>query len=289
MSEQEVIVTELTDEELMSRLVPKEEPATPEPTPEPVQEPVPEPTPEPKPEPIPEPEPTPPIDEEVKITKTEYDKLVKRIEEKEKFIQRQAAEVGARRKSEEQLRSEIFQLQQVLQTKWNDPLEATDIQDQIRDRQSELREAETRTVQERNQNVVKTFVKEPENLIDDMVDLLREDGNDADSLRMFRDNPYREPPGTLINLAKRAELRRESRNKDAKIASLEAEIQTLKTKPQETIKKIEKALKEPTPMNNAAGQATANKKEIDATQIISMSDKEIEQALKERLAAENTS
>lgn len=279
MSEQEVIVSEMTDEEIVQKLEPQPEP-TPEPEPEPPKEPEP-PAPEPEPEPPKEPEP--PVDEEVKITKTEYDKLIKRIEDKEKFIQRQAQEVGARRKTEGQLQTEIFQLQQALQDKWQTaPLEATELQNQIRERETELREAETRTVQEHNQTVVKNFIKEPETLLDDMVEILKEDGNDADSVRMFRDNPYRENPGTLINLAKRAELSRIVKSKDTEIASLKAEIQTLKGKPQEVVKKIEKTLKEPTAMSNASGQANATKHEVDATQIIGMSDKELEQALKER-------
>lgn len=294
MNEPEVIVSELSDEELMTRLVPKEDVQEPEKKEEPT------PSEEKQDETPPnntevtdeskivkEEKPPEPSAEEVKITKAEYDKLVKRIEEKEKFIQRQAQEVGTRRKSEEQLRGEIFQLQQALQNKWQEPLEATQIQNQIRDAETELKEAETRTIQEHNQTVVKNFVKEPESLLDDMVELLREDGNDADSIRRFRDNPYWENPGTLINLAKRAELRKEVRNKDSEIASLKAEIQTLRGKPQETVKKIEKALKEPSTMSNASGQANAVKHEVDATQIVGMSDKELEQALKERLT--NTS
>lgn len=296
MNEPEVIVSELTDEELMTRLVPKEDVQEPEKKEEPA------PSEEKQDETPPnntevpdeskivneEKPPEPPAEEEVKITKAEYDKLIKRIEDKEKFIQRQAQEVGARRKSEEQLQAEIFQLQQALQAKWQtEPLEAHNIQNQIRERETELKEAETRTIQERNQTVVKNFVREPETLFDDMVELLKEDGNDADSIRRFRDNPYWENPGTLINLAKRAELTRTIKGKDTEIASLKAEIQTLKGKPQETVKKIEKALKEPSAMNNASGQANAVKHEVDATQIVGMSDKELEQALKERLA--NTS
>lgn len=222
-----------------------------------------------------------PVVEEVKITKEEYDKLVKRIDEKERFIQRQAQEVGIRRKSEEQLRGEVFELQKSLELKWGEPIEATKIQNEIRDRETQLQDAENRTRVENIRNVVKTYVPEPESLMDEMVILLKEDGNPEDSIRTFRDNPYSQPPGTLVNLAKRAELRKEGRNKDEKIASLEAEIQTLKGKPQETVKKIEKALKESPAMSNDSGQATATKKSVDETQVHAMSDKELEQYLKE--------
>jgi len=229
----------------------------------------------------PTPEPEPKSDEEVKITKTEYDKLIKRIDEKEKFIQRQAQEVGIRRKSEEQLRAELFELQKTLELKWGEPIEATKIQNEIRDRETQLQDAENRTRVESTRNVVKAYVPEPESLMDEMVALLKEDGNPEDSIRTFRDNPYSQPPGTLVNLAKRAELRKEGRNKDEKIASLEAEIQTLKAKPQETVKKIEKALKESPAMSNDSGQASATKKSVDETQVQAMSDKELEQYLKE--------
>lgn len=221
------------------------------------------------------------VDEEAHITKKELEALNKRIDEKEKFIQRQAQEVGIRRKSEEQLRDELFELQKTLELKWGEPIEATKIQNEIRDRETQLQDAENRTRVESTRNVVKTYVPDPESLMDEMVELLKEDGNPEDSIRTFRDNPYSQPPGTLVNLAKRAGLRIEGRNKDEKIALLEAEVQTLKGKPQETVKKIEKALKESPAMSNDSGQASATKKSVDETQVQAMSDKELEQYLKE--------
>jgi len=222
-----------------------------------------------------------PPPEEFKVSKEEWEKIQKRLEEKEKFIQRQADEVGKRRKSEEQLRQEVYALKTQLAGDGVNHVEAMEIQDAIREREAQLTEAELRTITEFNRNTVKTFIPEPESLLDDMVELLKEDGQDDGAIRMFRDNPYRESPGVLINLGKRAELRRESRNKDAKIASLEAELASLRGQPKEVLKKIEKALKEPSQMTNNSGQASSTKQTVDESQIPHMTDAELERLLRE--------
>ena len=219
--------------------------------------------------------------EEFKVSKEEWEKIQKRLEEKEKFIQRQADEVGKRRKSEEQLRQEVYALKTQLAGDGVNHVEAMEIQNAIREREAQLTEAELHTITEFNRNTVKTFIPEPESLLDDMVELLKEDGQDDGAIRMFRDNPYKESPGILINLGKRAELRKESRNKDAKIASLEAELASLRGQPKEVLKKIEKALKEPSQMTNNSGQASSTKQTVDDSQIPHMTDAELERLIKE--------
>ena len=282
MADAETIVdvspVELTDEQLEEQISGevKEQDGKPKPTPEPVPEQVSESTPEPTPEPAPE-----PVEEYVKITKDEWEKTQRRIEEKEKFIQRQADEVGKRRKSEEQLRQEIFNLKNQLTDVNMNHAQAMEIQDAIRARETQLSEAELRTITEFNRNSIKTVVPDADSLIDDMVDLVREDGVGDNEIRAFRDNPYMEPPGIVINLAKRAILRRELQNRDSKIAALEAELASLKTAPKDVVKKIEKALKEPSQMTNNSGQASSTKQTIEENQIPHMTDAELERLLKE--------
>ena len=267
--------TEMTDEQLDAQLNP------PEVKEEPVEEPKEEletPKEEPKEEPV---EPKPPKEEPFSVSKEDWDKLQRRLDEKEKFINRQADEVGKRRKSEEQLRQEVFNLRTQLSGENVNHVEAMDIQNAIREREAQLDEAEIHTITEFNRNTVKSFVAEPESLMDEMIELAKEDGQTDESIRAFRDNIYREPPGTLINLAKRAEMRKEMRNKDAEIASLKAELESLKGKPKEVLKNIEKALREPTQMTNKSGQASSTKETIEPSQIPHMTDEELERAIRE--------
>jgi chromosome segregation ATPase len=292
MSESEVIVTEMTDEQLDAAISAPEAPAEEAPS-APPEEPqaesppnttdVPEPSNEVKEEVAP-PEPPPPADEIVNITKSEWEKVQKRIEEKEKFIQRQAQEVGQRRKSEEQLRAEIYALEQRLVEKQYEPLEARAIQKELDAREAQLGQAELSQKLEANRRAVTTYVPEPDAYLTDMAEILREDGQPEDGIRDFMQNPYENHPGLIINLAKRAEARRELRNKDAEIASLKAEVAALKGKPAEVAKKIERALKQPTTMTNDSGQATSVKAPIDASQIPHMTDAEIDQLIKENSA-----
>lgn len=291
MSEAEIIVEEMTDEQLEAAINPPETPA--EKTPSVPQEEEKAETPpnttetaEPSKEVKKEvaPESKPPEEEIVQITKSEWEKTQKRIEDKEKFIQRQAQEVGQRRKSEEQLRAEIFTLEQKLVEKQYEPLEARAIQKELDVREAQLGEAELSKRFEANRNTVKAFVPELEAYIDDVVAILKEDGQPEEAIRAFRENPYSEHPGVIVNLTKRAELARTLRNKDAEIASLKAENAALKAKPQEVVKKIEQALKQPTAMTNDSGQATSVKASIDESQIPLLSDAELDRAIKESSA-----
>ena len=222
-----------------------------------------------------------PATEEFKVTKEEWDKTQKRLEEKEKFIQRQADEVGKRRKSEEQLRQEVFNLKTQLAGDGVNHVEAMEIQNAIREREAQLSESELHTITEFNRNTVKSFVPETENLLDDMAEILKEDGQVDDAIRAFRYNPYSESPGVVINLAKRAELRRELRNKDAKIASLEAELASMKQEPKKVVEKIAKALKENPQMTNKSGQASSTKETVSEMQIPHLSDAELDRLIKE--------
>jgi hypothetical protein len=229
-------------------------------------------------------------EEVVTLSKTEYEKLQKRIDDKEKFIQKQAQEVGARRKSEEQLRNEIFALQQQLD---NLPIVATrtesmELEDQIRDRKAQLKEAEILQRHEATKNIITQRGVTIDPVIDEIVNIVREDGDDETTAQAIRINPYSLPPAVLVNLYKRAELRQTLKSKESEIATLKAEVATLKGKPQEVVKKIEKALKEQTTMTNNSGQATATKRDISETQVHALSDKELEQALKESMM-ENSS
>lgn len=284
--ESEIIIEEMTDEQLEQAISPPaEEPSAPveetqAETPPNTTE-IPQEANEVKEEVAPE-EVAPP--EDVKITKEEYEKLLKRIDDKERFIQRQAQEVGQRRKSEEQLRAEIFALEQKLVEKQYEPLEARAIQKELDAREAQLSEAEVSRRFEANRSTVKAFVPEPEAYMDDMVAILREDGQPDDAIREFQLNPYSEHPGVIVNLTKRAEAIRQIRNKDAEIASLKAEVAALKAKPQEVVKKIERALKQPTAMTNDSGQATSVHATVDESQIPYMSDSEIERAIKENSA-----
>ena len=270
---------EMTDEQLEAELNPKaEEPTVEEPVEEPKED---EQTPIEEPPKEETPAEEPPKEEPFTITKEEWEKTQKRLEEKEKFIQRQADEVGKRRKSEEQLRQEVFNLKTQLAGDGVNHVEAMEIQNAIREREAQLTESELHTITEFNRNTVKSFVPETDNMLDDMAEILKEDGQVDEAIRAFRYNPYAESPGVVINLAKRAEMRKELRNKDAKIASLEAELASMKQEPKKVVEKIAKALKENPQMTNKSGQASSTKETISETQIPHLSDAELDRLIKE--------
>ena len=272
MSEEVKDPTEFTDEELSQAIATPPEEELPAPTEPPIEE--------PKEEPVPE-VTEPPAEETVTLTKAEHEKMKRQIEEKEKFIQRQSKEVGQRRKSEEQLRAEIFSLEQRLADAQYDPVATRQIHKELDSRERQLDEISVNSQIEANKAAVTTFVAEPETYLDDIVELLREDGQPDEEIREFRNNPFSVHPGIVINLAKRAEAVRNMRNKDAEIASLKAEVAALKAEPKKVVKKIEETLKQPQTMTNASGQGTSVKSEIDVSQIPYLSDAELKKAIEE--------
>ena len=230
----------------------------------------------------PEKKPEEPPKETVTLSKEEHEKLLKQVKDKEAFIQRQAAEVGERRKREQQLLSEMENLKGIIRDKSiEDPLAAHQAAALLQSHNNELQQIHMRDGIERNKAATLQVVPTFDTLVDDMAEIAKSDGINDELVQAFRSNPYAEDPGTLINLAKRAEAARAIKERDTEIAALKTRIAELEKKPGQVVKNIEKALKEGPTITSGSGQATSVKTPIEPTQLALMTDEELDKFIKE--------
>jgi len=198
------------------------------------------------------------------------EKAAKQIKDKEEFIQRQAAELGELRKQAEALR---LQLEGVNKDDLNDryyedPAAAVNEVLAIRAKEAELQDLEYRAAVKQNESNTKQFVPDFDEVIDDMVEVLKEQKIDDTAIRDFRSNPYKLPPAVLVNLATSAKLSKENK-------ALKAEIETLRKKPEEALKKVESAARQAI----TGGTGKAGQGKIDAKQTHQMSAAELDDLL----------
>lgn len=217
------------------------------------------------PEPPPEPEPEPVV--------PEVEKLAKQVADKEAFIQQRNAEIGEYRKQIDTLQQ---QLARVNQEEIDDlyamnPSEAVNQVLAIRENKAQIERLQMLADIKQNEVTVKTFVPDFEELMDDMVETLKELKYDPDIIQNFRSNPYADQPAIVVNLAARAKLAKENR-------ALKAEIEQLKKAPGEVLKKVEQAARQSlTAATGKAGGSAA----ITSKQVHQMTAAELDAALNE--------
>ena len=128
-------------------------------------------------------------------------------------------------------------------------------------------------VQSQNKSFITSKVPDFETHMDDIAAIAKEDGISGIAIANFKRNPWAESPMVLMNLAQRA-VQRKAMNK------MQTEIETLKKKPDEVLKKIGEAAKHKT-LTSASGQGGGSKVPISNEQVHMLSDAELEAALKE--------
>lgn len=217
---------------------------------------------------------TPPAEEQVTVPKAEWEKLQKRVEEKEKFIGRQSSEIGTlRQKAQENLERIKQELSNGSIDMAADPLGAANKVVEYNNAKVEEARLEKEHYSAWSQEQVLQRVPNFAENLPVMAEILKADGYPDDVVRDFLRSPYEDTPTLLINLAHRAEAVKSER-------ALRVEIEELKKKPQAVVKGIEAAMKESKNMTASSGAGHSVKAEVSADQIPMMSDAEIEEHLK---------
>lgn len=231
--------------------------------------------------------------DEVRLTKAQYEELVKKIEkqkqdnnQKELFIKRQANELGALRK---QLKERNETLARGLEEKHElSPREAVRTELEIRDNERKIqeidqREAELHTDLEASR-IFTSNVNFEEASLDDMAAALVEDGFSPDDVQAFKANPTRfAAPETLINLHRRARAEKAVRFVVNFAKGLWEENKKLKAKPDEVLEKAERELRKGPSVTGANGRATSSRRgAVNIADVSKLSDGDLD-ALIEQL------
>lgn len=278
--ENETQPVHMMSKEQLDGLINNETPA-PAPEKEPETQPAPEPGAEKKeetPAPAPDPEPTAaaPTAEELLA---ENERLKKRVENQNKFLTRQATEVGLLRKRSPA--EEEAELQRIRDLYIDDPVKGLAAHTEyIKGKENEELAVKQHEYQEQvrsNYETVQGIAPDFDTHVDDIVKIMREDGAQEGTINNFLEMPYAVSPATLLNLYKRVGLTKENGTLKSENERLKKEVEELKAKPATILENIEKAANRRTITAASAGASSQPHNAVSSKPIHMMSRDELKQ------------
>jgi hypothetical protein len=222
------------------------------------------PSPESAPEAKTEEKPAEPPDEVAELRK-QNELLQKNLEGLKKVVDRQGNELGKARKALiEKPKAEEF---------IDDPVAATE---KLMEHKKQTEEQANEQVQEYLRHAkatVQKHVPEFDSSINDIAEIMKNDGADEETLESFKKNPLVFTPAVLVNLAHRAKLVKE-------ITKLKEEVASLKKTPSDIVSKINKATNA-SPVVTAKAGGSPKKATTNAKDIYKMSDEQLNALLEQ--------
>jgi type II secretory pathway component PulJ len=177
---------------------------------------------------------------------TEVEKLRKRVEAQDRFIQQQGTEIGLLRKQNPP--DYAAKIQEIRNLYLTDPVAAHEAQVQLTQEINSAREQEqaVRMQEEvvKNRQIVTSLAPDFESNIEDLSALIVEDGAPVEYVNNFKQNPYLLNAETLYQMHKRVVYKRENAVLKTENAQLKQQIEELKKKPDELLKRVEEAGKQ---------------------------------------------
>jgi len=229
----------------------------------------------------PAPEPT-----EAEKVAAENERLRRQVEQQERFIQTNHRRLGEENKA---LRAEL----QARVTDADKRYEENLLKDpaQARRAANDAMEAE-RMIQEMDQvefsaqravqskSFVMGQVNDFESLLPVMAEVLAADGKASpQEIAWFMRNPWTEHPGFLLQLSQRARLFKDGKVLSEKVKALETENSKLKSKPEETVRKIAEAARGPAITAGTGGstvqQGSSKFSGLTENQVADLSDEDL--------------
>lgn len=224
-----------------------------------------------------------PQEDKIYVSKKEYEQLQKQNTHGQQFIQRQASQITELQKARQALEGRLNELSTNLdQVALENPIQAVDNRMEMYRLQQEHQANLAYERELISRQVVDSHITPRENLLQDMVEVLRSDGLDDGFVSQFAQNAYNAAqPETLIQLAKRAEDRRALKEASAKIAELEERLKRALEKPASILQKLSQNASKPPPVSAKTGGAVA-KPSISEAQIANLSDTELNELLEQK-------
>lgn len=218
------------------------------------------------------------------------DKQTKRNEDQAQFIERRNNELGRLRQMEQrlhQLKEQKQKLDHVPPEQYiENPGAYHAYREQVNSELNQLSGEQQQAVRDQRLNQNRTFAQQfmPdfESKIQDIVETVKDDGIFPEqALLEFQRNPYAEDPVLLYGLYNRASARTVITEKDKQIADLQAQVQQLKAKPGETLRRVQQAARSK-PLSNASGgaQPGGSQPEYTEADLPNLTDKELAALLK---------
>lgn len=182
-------------------------------------------------------------EDEVSRVKAENEKLLNAVKNQDKLLAKLGTELGLlRKKTPEEENAEIETIRDAYLV---DPINGdrllTAYKEQKKKEESVAAQHQfLQTAKEVREEIIKDIPAFEENLAG-IAELIKEDGADESTVNAFRQSPYIFGREVLINLAKRNEAIKKLKSAEGEIAKLKEENEEWKKRPDEMLKKIEKA------------------------------------------------
>jgi len=257
----------LSDAELAEALKQPAESDTPEPQAEGVEE--------PEKEQAPEPTDTAPV------SKEEFDKLKKKMENQELFIQRQGTEVGQLRKLKEKLVAAAKEKRELAEEQLLvNPTQAMDTHADAREVERQIRQVEQSEQLEANRDAIHAAFPDYESRIEDIAITSLEMGIPPELVENYRKNPYGTNVNTLIPYVRAAALRKHYFTQASLAQKLKEQLTDLSTNTGGVSKKLKEAARQQPAIKSAGGSHLGGIDAIDEGDITNLSYAEIERLLK---------
>lgn len=215
--------------------------------------------------------PEPTIEERLAALEEENQKLNKRVQDKENFIQVQSQEIGLLRKKASQVPDPAPVTDEELM---NNPSESVAKMVQLELAKRREQDAVSKLSEEQVAVQVKERLHEwePEfpELIEDMAAMMKNDGASDEAIANFKTKPYTTyQPIMIYQMAQRAKLVR-------RMAELEAENEKLRGRPKELIDKVNRASRAAPKVTSRTAKTQTEAPRLSQADIDKMSYEELE-------------
>lgn len=207
--------------------------------------------------------------------------LKKRVQDKERMLQRQAWELGKIRKQREELTAKLADLQKKIESP-ETPEDIIDHKLELRDATSQLKSTEAQEKVATARALVETLVEPQEGLPEAMIECLRADGVDDGYLRSFYNNPYEvATPGEIVQLAGRAKDRMMAKELYGYLQQALKENAELRGRPDAILDKVDQALQRGPSVSGTNGRTPTRASDFATTDLATMNLDQLHEALKE--------
>jgi hypothetical protein len=214
------------------------------------------------------------------VSKKQYEKVLEQLQQQERFIQQRNQQLGEARKQITALRAEKAK---VLDDAFAEsPLKGLEAANEIKELDATIEEIDSE--QERMtkthtvQKAVANYIQPKDWSVEAMTDSLKRDGLSTEFISKFRTNPYGiewGPEAALINLAKRARAEKALTVVIPLLKQFYERAKELKGKPQEMLKKINQASKQPAQVTASKAGTSSGSKYLPKD-LTSLSDAELD-------------
>lgn len=227
---------------------------------------------------------------ELAALKAQVAKLEGQVKAKERFIQRQATDIGELRKRSQTLEDRKQQLEAKLnESAGADPVMTHKLQRAIDQTERELAETQAQehvaATTTRNQQMIQSAIasgvlKEDEFDVELMAETLQNEGTDARVIQAFKANPFAIDAQATYHLAKRAKAEKVIRQLLPLMKQLVDENKALQKKPSRVLDNVQKVLSQK-PTITAKAQGASDAEELP-TNVPDLSDAELNALLSKR-------